>query len=169
MALNTTPGDQEADSYVSVADCAAYATKKGAAFPASPIEPAEQALRRATAWIDATFRIRFPGAATDVWQNLEWPRAGVIYRGEAYDETKIPQQVKDATCEAAIREIAKPGSLSPDLERGGAIKSLKAGSVEIEYADGADPATTFTTIDGLLSGFLLPAKGKTSTSFVARA
>lgn len=169
MALNTTPGDQEADSYVSVADCAAYATKKGAAFPASPIEPAEQALRRATAWIDATYRIRFPGAATDVWQSLEWPRAGVVYRGEAYDETKIPQQVKDATCEAALREIAKPGSLSPDRQRGGAIKELKAGSVDITFADNAPIETMFTAIDGLLSGLLLPAKGKTSTAFVARA
>lgn len=169
MALNTTPGDQDADSYVSVADCAAYAAKKGLAFPASPADPAEQALRRATAWIDATYRIRFPGAATDVWQSLEWPRAGVVYRGEAYDETKIPQQIKDATCEAAIREIAKPGILSPDRQRGGAIKEIQAGSVDITFADNAPIETTFTAIDGLLSGFLLPAKGKTSTAFVARA
>lgn len=169
MALNTTPSAQDADSYVSVEDCAAYAAKKGLAFAASPIEPAEQALRRATAWIDATYRIRFPGAATDVWQALEWPRAGVVYRGEDYDETKIPQQIKDATCEAAVREIASPGSLSPDLERGGAVKRLKAGPVEVEYADSADLTTTFTTIDGLLSGFLLPDRSKTSTSLVARA
>lgn len=169
MALNTTPSAQDADSYVSVEDAAAYAAKKGLAFPASPIEPAEQALRRATAWIDATYRIRFPGAATDVWQNLEWPRAGVIYRGEAYDETKIPQQIKDATCEAAIREFAKPGSLSPDRQRGGAIKEIQAGSVDITFADNAPIETTFTAIDGLLSGLLLPAKGKTSTAFVARA
>ncbi|MGB3389549.1 MAG: DnaT-like ssDNA-binding protein [Pseudaminobacter sp.] len=169
MALNTTPGDQDADSYVSVSDCAAYAAKKGLAFAASPIEPAEQAARRATTFLDNTYRIRFPGAATDVWQNLEWPRAGVIYRGEAYDETKIPQQIKDACCEAAIRELAKPGSLSPDRQRGGAIKEIKAGSVDITFADNAPIETTFTAIDGLLSGLLLPAKGKTSTSFVARA
>jgi len=169
MALDTTPGGQNSDSYVSVDDCAAYAAKKGLAFPASPVEPAEQALRRATAWLDGTYRIRFPGAATDVWQSLEWPRAGVIYRGEDYDETKIPQQIKDATCEAAVRELAKPGVLSPDRQRGGAIKELKAGSVDITFADDAPIETTFTAIDGLLSGLLLPAKGKTTTAFVARA
>lgn len=169
MALDTTPGAQDADSYVSVEDCAAYAAKKGLAFPTSPAEPAEQALRRATAWLDSTYRIRFPGAATDVWQALEWPRVGVIYRGQPFDEDTIPQQIKDACCEAAVREMAEPGALAPDLERGGAVKRLKAGSVEVEYADSADLTTTFTTIDGLLSGVLLPAKGNTSVSFVARA
>jgi hypothetical protein len=169
MALNTTPSAQDADSYVSVEDCAAYAAKKGLEFPASPIEPAEQALRRATAWIDSTYRQRFPGCTTDVWQALEWPRVGVIYRGQPFDEDAIPQQIKDATCEAAVREMAELGILSPDLDRGGAIKTLKAGSVEIDYADGAPVPTTFTVIDGLLSGFILPAKGSTSVSFLARA
>lgn len=169
MALNTTPGAQDADSYVSVEDAATYAAKKGLSFPASPIEPAEQALRRATAWLDNTYRIRFPGAATDVWQALEFPRVGVIYRGQPLDDDVIPRQIKEAAIEAAVREMAEPGSLAPDLERGGAVKRLKAGSVEIEYSDSADLTTTFTTIDGLLSGLLLPAKGKTATSFVARA
>lgn len=169
MALDTTPGGQNSDSYCSVADCAAYAAKKGLSFPASPIEPAEQALRRATAWLDSTYRIRFPGAATDVWQSLEWPRVGVIYRGQPLDEDMIPRRIIEATCEAAIRELAKPGVLSPDRQRGGAIKEVKAGSVDITFADDAPIETTFTAIDGLLSGFLLPAKGKTATSFVARA
>jgi len=169
MTLIVTPGDQSADSYVSVEDCAAYAVKKGLPFSSSPIEPAEQALRRATAWLDNTYRIRFPGAASDVWQSLEWPRAGVTYRGQPFDDDVIPQQIKDACCEAAVREMAEPGSLSPDLERGGAVKRLKAGSVEVEYADNAELTTTFTTIDVLLSGLLLSARGKTTSSFVARA
>lgn len=169
MALITTPGAQNADSYVTAEEIATYAQKKGLSFPTSPIEPAEQAARRATTFLDNTYRMRFPGAATDVWQALEFPRVGVVYRGEAYDETKIPQQIKDATCEAAIREIAKPGILSPDRQRGGAIKEIQAGSVDITFADNAPIETTFTAIDGLLSGLLLPAKGKTSTAFVARA
>jgi hypothetical protein len=39
-------------------------------------------------------------------------------------------------------------------------------SVEIDYADSAPVLTTFTAIDGLLSGFIVPAKGSTSVSFV---
>lgn len=169
MSLITTPGAQDADSYATIEEIAVYAQKKGLSFPISPSEPAEQAARRATTWLDATYRSRFPGAATDVWQALEFPRAGVIYRGQPLDEDTIPRQIIEATCEAAIREMAEPGSLAPDLERGGAVKRLKAGSVEVEYTDGADLTTTFTTIDGLLSGLLLPAKGKTATSFVGRA
>ena len=169
MALNTTPGAQDADSYFTLDEGAAYAAKKGLSFPISPAEPAEQAARRGTAWVDATYRPRFPGAATDVWQALEFPRVGVIYRGQPLDDDVIPPQIKEAAIEAAIRELAKPGSLSPDRQRGGAIKELKAGSVDITFADDAPIETTFTAIDGLLSGLLLPAKGKTTTAFVARA
>ena len=169
MALNTTPGDQDADSYFTLEEGADYAAKKGLSFPISPAEPAEQAARRGTAWVDATYRPRFMGAATDVWQNLEFPRVGVIYRGQPLDDDVIPKQIKEAAIEAAIRELANPGSLSPDRQRGGAIKELKAGSVDITFADNAPIETTFTAIDGLLSGFLLPVKGKTSTAFVARA
>jgi hypothetical protein len=166
MALDTTPGGQNSDSYVTVEEAAEYAASRGLAFPPSPTDAAEQALRRATAWIDNTYRSRFPGEATDVWQALEFPRCGAIYRGQPYDEDTIPPQIKSATIEAAIREMESPGSLSPDLERGGAVKSLKAGSVEIEYADNADLKTTFTAIDGLLSPFLKPVS---NTKFVARA
>lgn len=169
MALNTTPGDQDADSYFTLQEGADYAAKKGLSFPISPAEPAEQAARRGTAWLDATYRPRFMGAATDVWQNLEFPRVGVIYRGQPLDDDVIPKQIKEAAIEAAIRELAKPGSLSPDRQRGGAIKEIQAGSVDITFADNAPIETTFTAIDGLLSGLLLPTKGKTSTSFVARA
>lgn len=169
MALIVTPGAQDADSYFTLEEGADYAAKKGLSFPISPAEPAEQAARRGAAWVDATYRPRFAGAATDIWQNLEFPRVGVIYRGQPVDDDVIPKQIKEAAIEAAIRELAKPGVLSPDRQRGGAVKEVKAGSVDITFADGAPIETTFTAIDGLLSGFLLPTKGKTATSFVARA
>lgn len=166
MALNTEPGDEAADAYVTVEECAAYAAARGSVFAASPADLAEQAIRRATAWIDATYRLRFTGCPTDIWQSLEWPRKDVVYRGTVVDDDLIPKQIKDACCEAAIREFSEPNSLAPDLERGGAIKTLKAGSVEIDYADSAPAATTFTAIDGILSGLLTAAS---NTSFLKRA
>jgi hypothetical protein len=42
-----------------------------------------------------------------------------------------PLALKNAVAEAAYREIISPGSLAPDLERGAAIQSIQAGSVEI--------------------------------------
>jgi hypothetical protein len=39
----------------------------------------------------------------------------------------------------------------PDLDRGGTIKSVKAGSVSVEYAANAQANTTFQLIDGILA------------------
>ncbi len=155
MSLNVTPGDTAADSYADVSVCVAYALAKGLTFPGTDATLSEQALRRATSWIDANYRNRFPGYPTDVWQALEWPRTGVFYRGRSSIASNvIPQQILSACCEAAVREFAEPGSLNPDLERGGAIKRLKAGSVEVEYGASATPQTAFQIIDGILSGLL---------------
>jgi hypothetical protein len=82
--------------------------------------------------------------------------------GNLIDEDEIPHEVIEATLEAAIRELATPNSMMPDLERGGAIKMLKAGSVSIEYAANADVKTTFSIIGSLLSGILI---GGTSSSY----
>lgn len=54
-------GLANAESYVSASDAASYAADRGLTFPASPADKAEAALRRATAYIDNTYRTRFPG------------------------------------------------------------------------------------------------------------
>jgi hypothetical protein len=113
----------------------------------------EAALIRATQAIDALYRGRFPGSRTDGrTQPLEWPRS------QAYDiddeeiaDDEIPQEVIDATCEAALRELVEAGSMMPDLDRGGGIKRVKAGSVEVEYNGAASATTTFSLIDGILA------------------
>lgn len=145
---------------------------------------AEAALIRASSWIDNTYRSRFTGYRKNRrLQALEWPRIGAYvstgnnssawpgdeygYYNPAYDyipSDSVPIEIVRATCEAAIRELAEPGSLNPDLERGGAVKRLKAGSVEIEYAGSASFTTTFQAIDGIIAGLLGP-----SSAYTARA
>ncbi|SHG79618.1 hypothetical protein SAMN02745157_4855 [Kaistia soli DSM 19436] len=149
-------GRADAESYVSVADAVAYASARGLTFQAAPAEAAEAALRRATAWIDATYAPRFSGARLKRRaQALAWPRAGAEDADcNAIASNEIPAEMITATSEAAVRELAKPGNLSPDLKRGGAIKRVKAVSVEVEYAAGATAGTVFSTIDGILSGLL---------------
>jgi len=155
-----------AESYASVADCALYATNRGFTFPATPVPAAEQALRRATEWIDATYRGRFSGVrVNDRDQALEWPRSYALdIDGYSIDGFSVPKEVFWATCEAAIRELATPGSMSPDLERGGGIKSLEAGSVGIEYFSNAEITTTFIAINNALSRILVTS----SSSLVGR-
>lgn len=140
-----------AESYVSAADCAAYATARGLTFATGT--SGEQALRRATAWIDASFGPFFRGyPLRQRAQALEWPRVGATDAiGYPIGSSEIPAELKNALCEAAIRELAESGSLAPDLDRGGAIQSMQAGSVSITYASGAPSATTFQAIENALS------------------
>lgn len=158
MSLNVEDGTgkSNADSYVALADAVTYASARGLTFPASPAGPAEAALIRATAAIDATYRSRFPGQRLDGrGQALEWPRK---YAGDAEGnpiaQNEIPQEIITATIEAAVRELASPNSMMPDLERGGQIKTLQAGSVQIEYGSNATAQTTFSLIDGILSSLI---------------
>jgi hypothetical protein len=61
-----------------------------------------------------------------------------------------------ATCEAAMRELASPGSLSPDADVIGRVKMVKAGDSQITYGAYADNGqTNFRTIDGLLGTLLV--------------
>lgn len=147
-------GLANANSYASEGTLEVYADNHGVTLATGD---AEAALIRATAAIDATYRGRFPGYKTNGRdQALELPRlAGYDIEGNLLPADEVWTEVVNATCEAAIRELIEPGSMMPDLERGGNIKSLKAGSVAIEYGANATARTTFTVIDGILSGILI--------------
>lgn len=158
-------GLADANAYVSMDDCAEYCAARGLTFPSSPSAPGEQAIIRATAAIDARYRTRFPGTKVNGRaQPLQWPRTGAYDSdGEEIASDEIPQEIVHATCEAAVREMAEPGALMPDLERGGQISAMTAGSVSLKYSGSAPATTTFSIIDGILSGLL----GSPSASFIA--
>lgn len=167
MALIVTPGASDADSYATIEAIRAYAVKVGASFPITgsdgpsteaAIAAAEAAARRATAAIDGTYGSRFIGVPASASQALEWPRSDAWYRGEELPDDTIPQKIVEATAEAAIRELAEPGVMSPDLDRGGRVKSESVdGAIAITYMDGAPAETTFTAIDGKLRGLIRAA------------
>lgn len=162
MALNVTPGAPDADSYADLATATTYADARGLTFPGDDNAAAEQALRRATGWIDATYRARFPGIRVNGRnQALEWPRGGVVdISGYSVDYTTIPAEIVKATCEAAVRELAKPGSLSPDIIPGQIKKAVRVeGAVSVEYAvgsaDAASQQPVSLRIDGILASLIV--------------
>ena len=157
MSVITIPGASDADAYADPATVSAYAVKFGKTFATSPAAPAEAACRVAAKWLDSYCRARLPGCPTNTDQALEFPRVGVFYRGVELPSDANPQQIIDAACEAAIREQANPGTLMPDLESGGQIKTIKAGSVQIDYGGAVRDNQTFQAIDGILAGLLGPA------------
>ncbi|QAZ45949.1 DnaT-like ssDNA-binding protein [Mesorhizobium sp. Pch-S] len=149
-------GLANAESYVSVSDAVAYAAARALTFPASPTDKAEAALRRATAYIDNTYRTRFPGQRKEFrLQALEWPRVGVVdMNGFPVTSDEIPVEIVRAACEAAVRELAAPGSLTPDVTPGKVKKRAKVGDIEVEYAVGGGGVASQQPISPIIDGIL---------------
>ncbi|PSJ60750.1 DnaT-like ssDNA-binding protein [Pseudaminobacter soli (ex Li et al. 2025)] len=174
MPLTITPGASDTDSYVDVDAFKTYCERIGYDVTGKADTDLEQALRRGTRGLDGIYGQRFIGSPTSADQALEWPRTGAAWRGSDIPGDIVPQKVKDAACEAAWRELTVPGSLSPDQERGGRIKRKREkveGAIdeETEWMDGAPAETTFSAIEGLLSGLITRKAGGTTFGFVARA
>lgn len=143
----------DANSYVTYDYALAYHSLRGnSAWALGTVLNQQYAIIRATQAVDSIYKGKWKGTPTEYGtQELEWPRSGVVVGANALDNDFIPTALKKAVCEAALRELASANSLTPDLERGGEIKRVKADTVEVEYMDGANSTTTFTAIDGLLA------------------
>jgi Putative DnaT-like ssDNA binding protein len=156
MIVEDGTGLSTANSYVSEDDADTYFDAKGNTDWTDSSDDKEAALVRATQAIDATYRMRFPGYKTELRnQALEWPRTSA-YDAQNNIVEGVPVEIIQATCEAALRELTDPNSMRPDLSRGGDVRRLQAGSVSIEYGAGSSTVTTYTLIDGILSGLLGP-------------
>lgn len=180
LIIEDGAGRADAESYASIATINAYAAARGLTFAitgGTNEADAEAAARRATVWLDATYRGRFTGRRTNGrTQALEWPRI------EAHDNQvppdfiesdEIPREIIDACCEAAVREKASPGSLSPDVTPGQVAKRERVeGAIEVEYfrAGGVgDQRPVSTVIDDILGSLLTTGSGGGYFGKAARA
>jgi hypothetical protein len=152
-----------ANSGVSEAEFEAYCEDRGLTPTAGA--DALTALVRATAWVEAKFGVRFPGTRLKGRsQGLSFPTkyATDRYGFEIADDV-VPVEYKYAICEAALREMASPGSLAPDVATGaagGAIKRLrqKLGPIEeeTEYAVSSGGERSTDPIFPMIEGILAP-------------
>ena len=172
MALTVEDGTIKsgAESYISASDATTYHTNRGNTAWTGTDAVKEAALRRAAAFLDGRYRKRWKGVRTSpTTQAMEWPRTGVRlvdeftgdwppsqYDSENYgylESDTIPQRLKDAQCELALRALA--GELAPDYN--GSVIREKVDVLETEYAPGSSPgAKTYQLIDLLLSDLLNP-------------
>lgn len=169
MVLITTPGSATADSYATLAEANTYHIDRGNTAWTGSDALRDAALRRATTWVDNTYRHRFPGWRTDDRdQNLEWPRTHAFdIAGELLDVDEIPIEIKRAQIEAALRELVAPGSLSPDFTASEQLKSLDVFQVvKREFFGGGENAVlpVLHIVDGILAGLI-----GGDTNFVMRA
>jgi hypothetical protein len=127
----------------------------------SPSEEIEQALLRASMYIDGKYRGRFYGTkAGGRSQFREWPRSDAQdASGEAIDYTEIPIEIEQATYEAAFREAQSPGYLLPDYVQTERVTSERVGPLAVSYADNqvlsaGDTYPVIGVIDGILAPLL---------------
>lgn len=164
LVVENGTGLAGAESYVSVADANAYHFARGQeAWSDGSTAEKESALRRATTFIDGRYGGRFSGTrANGRVQALLWPRSGAT-DVEGWAIEGLPLELVRATAEAALRELASPGSLSPDIavtSAGGAVIRTKvvAGPVEeeIEYEKGTVTTGTTRPLVQILDDVLAP-------------
>ena len=162
MALITEDGTGKADaeSFCSVADASAYHAARGNTTWATITNTEmEQALRRATDYIEQIYRDRWEGSRVTTTQALSWPRSQVPFRDggrlSLYSSSIVPTEVKNACAEMAWKAAA--GDLAPDIEQ--RVKREKVGPLETEYADYGPQFTQYRAIDNLLAPLLTSVGG----------
>jgi len=133
MAINSTPGDALADSYVSVADADTYFNMSYGSNAWSTINNSnkEVLLVQSTRLLDSIY----------VWsglidssstQSLRWPRTGVIDMDRrAVSSSTIPKAIKNATCEMAM-SIFSGGGYNPTENT---LDSMKIGPISMNFSD----------------------------------
>lgn len=159
MALEVEDGTGKAnaDSYLAAADCTTYWTAHGAptAWSSASSDAKDAALRLGTQYIDLKYGGRFVGYRGSDTQALAWPRnAAYDTDGYAIDEDAIPTLLKQATAEAALRQLTESAGLIPDSTTSRSIvkedRSVGPLSESITYAGSKPTLPYFPIIDLLL-------------------
>jgi hypothetical protein len=160
LVVEDGSGKTDADSYLSVADCDAYHTNHSASATWSGASTAdkEKALRLATQYLDARYERRFVGVRFSREQSLHWPRSYVQqYDIYTISTTTIPQELKDATAELALKQLSDT-DLAPDVASGGNIaeEEVSVGSVKTrtKYVGQKGSAKEYTLVRYLLQPLL---------------
>ena len=164
-------GKDDAISYVAVEFADAYFGQRGNVTWAALHEgQKKRALVLASDYLGQQYRLRWRGVRSNGVQALDWPRAFVErddYRYSGlngfttidgryyYPANVVPDEVKRAVCELAIR------SLSSVLlaDAGAQVKSETVGPISVTYMDGARQNPAYKAVDGYLAPFLQVASG----------
>jgi len=152
LVVENGTGLSNANSYVSIAEADAYFVDTDPTWGLLTDPSKTTHLIKATRFIDGRYRTRFAGVRLrGRTQVLEWPRSGV-QDIQGYPLQGVPIEIKNATCESALRDII--GDLIPDVDRGGMERAVTVGPIKIEYEPGAPGSKTYEVIDNMLSGIM---------------
>lgn len=134
LTVEDGTGLATADALISVSDAAAHHSARGTTtWLAASIGDQESAIRRASAYLMASFRWRgWPINGRD--QAMPFPRSGLTDRyGYAIDSDSVPREIKAACAELAEAERASPGAMNPTYTASERVKTETFGSVSFTY------------------------------------
>ncbi len=160
-----------ADFYSTTADADTYHTARGNVAWTGDQTVKDTAMLRGSEYIDQAYRSGFPGVKTDLREQLrEWPRLDAYdVEGNYLDSAVVPDEVFNATYEAALRELVSPGSLLPDYTPSAQRKRVKVDVIDIEYTAPHGPSSVLPVIS-IIQGILAPIlTGSLSSSIAGTA
>ena len=145
-------GRSDAESYASVAQADARLAALGMTTWASNTVTLEreQALRRATEYMEQRYRSQWKGTKLLRAQALSWPRYGAQADGYSIDSTVVPTDIVNACIDLAFK--AAQGDLNADVTR--TVIREKVGPLETEYAPHGPQSTQYRSIDMALAPYL---------------
>lgn len=137
LVLNATVGAADANSYATLAEANAYHESRlnSTAWTSATDSDKTIALVMATRTLDAMYVwAGYPSYFLTISQALGWPRYPVEDKGRVafIDSSVLPVELKNATAELARQLLISDRTIEGDVDAQG-IKSLKAGSVSIEF------------------------------------
>ena len=151
LIVETGTGSSSAESFASVAQADTRLALFGnTAWGSLATAAKEQALRRATAYMEQAFRTRWRGTRLLRDQALSWPRYGVEVDGWTVLSTIVPDDIADACIDLAAK--ASLAELNADLTR--AVVREKVGPLETEYSQYSAETVRYVAIDMAMAPYL---------------
>jgi hypothetical protein len=80
----------------------------------------------------------------------------------------VPAPIEKAAYEFALRELAKPGSLAPDVAAGPQKVLTEVKGIKWDLIGGSSATAVLPIVDGILAELLMPAPGRTSVTTLMR-
>ena len=151
LIVETGEGLADAESFISVADASTRHANNGMTNWATlTTQEQEQALRRATQFMEQSLRERWHGYRRNIDQALSWPRWDVSVDEYPVKFDIVPREVAAACADLALKAAA--GDLNADLTRG--VVREKVGPIETEYDRYSPQAVRYRAIEMTLAPYL---------------
>jgi len=167
LIIETGAGVANANTFVDSTFADSYFSDRGVSTWTGTTNAKESALVRAGQYLNG---LNWIGSRVDYTHVMCWPRYAVPVAdyiasgrnaalfGEAlwgmyWPSTVVPELVKYAQCEAALRYLTGV-DMMPDLDRGGYIVQQEVAVIKTIYAGHAPAGTVFTSVVALLRPFL---------------